>query len=170
MIKDIRLVINNSILADPIIIAAVGLAERLAADLTIESGATKLSQVRYAPIGWNDTPVAHRAIHDLIAVMKPITKGAVGGIGRDDSETFAITDSAREVVLHLITLGFDAEAHVLLDNRQSQAEALERFALRHRVELPAIGAFGHSRLREVVFGGETRSLIEQPGLSVLLSS
>lgn len=137
--------------------------------LLVLSGATQLSPVRHAAIGWKDTPEARRAIHDLIAVIEPDAKVSVISIARDDAEEAALSESAAEVVRHLDAHGFEAAAHVLPDNGQSDADALEGFALRHGAELLAIGAFGHSRLREVMFGGVTRALIAQPRLPVLLS-
>lgn len=137
--------------------------------LMILSGATSSAPIRQAAIGWKDTPEARRAVHDLVALIEPGAKVAVVGIARDDAEMAEFRESANEVVRHLHRHGFEAEAHGLLDNGRSDAEALEGFALRHGAQLLAIGAFGHSRLREVVFGGVTRSLIERPRLPLLLA-
>ncbi|TIU68735.1 MAG: universal stress protein, partial [Mesorhizobium sp.] len=35
--------------------------------------------------------------------------------------------------------------------------------------LVVMGAYGHSRLRERIFGGVTKSMIEDPGLTVLMA-
>ncbi|HKU07740.1 MAG TPA: universal stress protein, partial [Bradyrhizobium sp.] len=39
----------------------------------------------------------------------------------------------------------------------------------HDSDLLVMGAYGHSRLREFVLGGATRSMIARPPLPVLLS-
>lgn len=133
------------------------------------SGATNLAPVQHAMIGWKDTREARRVIHDLIAVILPHAKVEVVGIGRAEADMPAILESMTEVVRHLRAHGFDASAQAVPANGQSDADALQGFALRQGAQLLAIGAFGHSRLREVVFGGVTRALIEDPRLPVLLS-
>ena len=137
--------------------------------LLLLSSATSLAPVHHAMIGWKDTSEARRALHDLVAAITPHAKVSVVGVGRGDADTPAILESMTEVVRHLIAHGFDAAAHAVPANGQSDAEALQGFAQRNGVELLAAGAFGHSRLREVVFGGVTRALIEDPRLPVLLS-
>ena len=52
---------------------------------------------------------------------------------------------------------------------RSIGDALEAAARRHDSDLLVMGAYGHSRLREFVLGGATRSMINQPPLPVLLS-
>lgn len=137
--------------------------------LIILSGATSLAPVQHAMIGWKDTGEARRAVHDLIAVIMPHAKVEVVGVGHDAGDMPAILEGMTEIVRHLRAHGYDATPHAVPANGQSDAEALQGFALRQGAELLAIGAFGHSRLREVVFGGVTRALIEHPRLPVLLS-
>lgn len=38
-----------------------------------------------------------------------------------------------------------------------------------QADLIVMGAYGHSRLRELVFGGATRSLLKAPPVPVLMS-
>ena len=137
--------------------------------LLILGGAASFAPIHHAVLGWKDTAEARRAVHDLVALAEPGARIAVVGIAPDETGIAQDRDSAQDVVRHLRRHGFDAEAHALLDNGRSDAEALEGFALRQGAQVLAIGAFGHSRLHEVVFGGVTRSLIERPRLPLLLS-
>lgn len=137
--------------------------------LLILSGATNLSSVRYAAIGWKDSAETRHAVHDLITLVEPGGRIAVVCSGVEEGDAGEVAESAGEVVRHLVRHGFQAETHVLLQDGQSDAAALEGFALRGGAQLLAIGAFGHSRFRDVVLGGVTRSLIERPRLPLLLS-
>ncbi|MBX3569372.1 MAG: universal stress protein [Rhizobiaceae bacterium] len=49
------------------------------------------------------------------------------------------------------------------------AETLARHARDVGADLLVLGAYGHSRLRERIFGGTTRSIVEAPPLPVLLA-
>jgi nucleotide-binding universal stress UspA family protein len=51
----------------------------------------------------------------------------------------------------------------------SIGEVLESATRANDSDLLVMGAYGHSRLREFVLGGATRSMINDPPLPVLLS-
>jgi len=51
----------------------------------------------------------------------------------------------------------------------STAEQLQRYALDTEGDLLVVGAYAHSRIREVLFGGVTRELIGSSRIPVLLS-
>jgi nucleotide-binding universal stress UspA family protein len=56
-----------------------------------------------------------------------------------------------------------------LDEGGSAATQLDRIASRVEVGLVVAGAYGHSRFREWVLGGVTRSLVNPSGRCSLLS-
>jgi len=58
---------------------------------------------------------------------------------------------------------------VWLEQRYDVAEQLQTHALEIGADLLAAGAFAHSRLRELVFGGVTAGLINETRIPVLLS-
>jgi nucleotide-binding universal stress UspA family protein len=70
---------------------------------------------------------------------------------------------------HLQQHGVAAELEEVDAGGWGAGIALLRHAEEKRADLLVAGAFGHSRLREFILGGATRSLIEAPGLPVLLS-
>ncbi|MDX8486108.1 universal stress protein [Mesorhizobium sp. VK2B] len=57
----------------------------------------------------------------------------------------------------------------LPSSNRSIAEVLRQHAVDTGAELMVMGAYGHSRLRERIFGGVTRSVIEGPRLPVLMA-
>ncbi|WP_404372441.1 universal stress protein [Sphingomonas sp. MMS24-J45] len=137
--------------------------------LIVLNGAATLDPVHHAVIGWKDTSEARRALHDLVALAAPHAKIAVVAIARNEAALPKLAEGMKDVVRHLSAHGFEASAHALPADGQNVAEALQDFALREGADVLAIGAFGHSRLREVVFGGVTLALIEHARLPVLLS-
>ena len=52
---------------------------------------------------------------------------------------------------------------------QSVSEVLRQHAVDTSAELLVMGAYGHSRLRERLFGGVTKSMISEPPLPLLLA-
>ena len=55
------------------------------------------------------------------------------------------------------------------EDSKKKGEALETYALEHDIDLLVMGAYGHSRTREFVLGGATRSVLHRPAVWTLLS-
>lgn len=120
-------------------------------------------------IGWNASGEAARAVNDalpLIAAAETATVLAVnprGGVDGHGEEPGA--DIARHLARHGVAVRVEhtdsgglREGDVLL-NRAAELSA----------DLLVIGAYGHSRLREMVLGGVTRTLLQQMTLPVLMA-
>lgn len=64
--------------------------------------------------------------------------------------------------------GLDVEVVAAQANGDSPASVIQSAALERKVDLLIAGAFGHSRLREFILGGVTRSLLTRLEMPVLL--
>lgn len=116
-------------------------------------------------IGWNGSKEAARAVHDALPLLKRAQAVSIlwVGAGKDDlakGERLANHLRRHDVAAQfLLRPGDDSEAgDVLL----SEAERLQ-------ADLIVMGAYGHVRWQEVVFGGATETLLEKARLPVLFS-
>lgn len=124
---------------------------------------------RTALIGWNASREAARTVNDalpLLAATGSVTVLAVNpqaGLSGHGEEPG--TDIARHLARHGVTLTVE---HMTAPEIRAEDTLLNRVA-----ELPAdllvVGAYGHSRLREMVLGGVTRTLLQQMTVPVLMS-
>lgn len=137
--------------------------------LLILTGADPLPPVHNAVLAWKDCPEARRAVHDLVSLIEPGAKVSVATVGARSEDVESSRESIDEVVRYLSRHGARAEPRHLTNAALSDAEALQAFALEDGADLLAIGAFGHTRLREVMLGGVTRSLLDTVRLPLLLS-
>lgn len=120
-------------------------------------------------IGWNASGEAARAVNDalpLIAAAETATVLAVDPRpGPDGHGEEPGADIARHLARHGVT--------VRVEHTSSGELAAGDVLLNRAAELPAdllvIGAYGHSRLRELVLGGVTRTLLHQMTLPVLMA-
>jgi nucleotide-binding universal stress UspA family protein len=120
-------------------------------------------------VGWNAGREATRAVHDALPLLEKaasVTVIAVNprvGLGAHGEQPGA--DIARHLARHGVrvsvehTLAPEIGAADILLNRASELSA----------DLLVVGAYGHSRLREFLLGGVTRSLLQQMTVPVLLS-
>lgn len=118
-------------------------------------------------IAWDGSAVAARALADAMPLCRAARSTAVVRITgeKDLSKAATVTDIVRNLALH----GIAAEPfEVELEGRDAAA-ALQAFCERDGREMLVMGAFGHSRARQFVLGGVTRSIFSGPRLPILIS-
>lgn len=121
---------------------------------------------RHALIGWNGSREAARAVHDALPLLAAIGRATVLAVDGHAAEDEAPEET---IAAHLARHGIrtavdtaasgDADAAALLLNRAAELSA----------DLLVVGGYGHSRLREWVLGGVTRSILREMTLPVLMS-
>ena len=118
-------------------------------------------------IGWDGSRAAARALADALPVCAQAgTVELVAVTGEKELEAGA---ALSDVVRHLATHGIDARAAEVPAQGLGAGSALLRHCERAGANLLVMGAYGHSRFREFVLGGATRSVLADAALPVLLS-
>jgi nucleotide-binding universal stress UspA family protein len=77
--------------------------------------------------------------------------------------------SGSELARHLSRHGIDGVAETIDAAGRDVGSVLEAYVGSHGADLLVMGAFGHSRLREFVLGGATRSMLAHPPVPILMS-
>ena len=119
-------------------------------------------------VGWNASREAARAVNDAIPLLSGARKVTVlsinprHGIGGDGEVP------AADIALHLARHGIKAEAAHTIATDISEGDALLSYAADVGADLLVCGMFGHSRLRELAFGGVTRALLAEMTLPVFM--
>ena len=78
-------------------------------------------------------------------------------------------EGAEDVATYLVGHGANVTTHLLPSPAIGAGEELLRFAQREGADLIVMGAYGHSRLREWIFGGVTRDILQGTTLCCLMS-
>jgi len=118
-------------------------------------------------IAWKNSPESARAITAAMPLLAKADRILVLSV-QDRNGAEETVDSTERVVQQLGWHGFNAKAHHLLPCDHSVAATIERFARRNKADLIVSGAYGHSRLRELVLGGVTRDLLGGCSLPLFL--
>ncbi len=130
-------------------------------------GAKSLSPTRVM-IAWNGSREAARAVVDALPFLRMASDVEVVSVD-DDKNTGDGTPSSRDLCRHLGLHGVDAEPVTLPRPEIAIPEALLSHAAAQGAELIVLGAYGHSRFRELVFGGVTRHFLGHSPIPLLLS-
>jgi nucleotide-binding universal stress UspA family protein len=86
----------------------------------------------------------------------------------DDKPT-AKAQAAAKLMTHLAGHGVAAVAEDIKSNGRPVGDVFGTYAREHGADLLVMGAYGHSRLREFILGGATKSVLQRPPTWVLLS-
>lgn len=113
-------------------------------------------------VGWKDTRESRRAVFDALPFLLRADEVVVAAVGADDDGR-----GATDVAAWLKSHGAPAKALAEKGSDADAAKALATVATRIGADLLVTGAFGHSRTREWIFGGVTRSLLTRGTTAVL---
>ena len=125
----------------------------------------------YASIGkrvmvaWNGSREATRAAHDALPFLKQAEQVIVFSVNPDRSTHHPGADLATHLARH----GVKVEAKHTVAKDIGIGDTLLGAVSDFGVDLLVMGAYGHSRLRELAFGGATRSILESMTVPVILS-
>ena len=133
--------------------------------LVAASGAEHLPASRVL-VAWKDTREARRAVADAVPLMAGAREVVVATVDREAD--ILVREGIADVVAFLARHGITARSEVIAG--KDDAKGLAELARSMSADLVVSGAYGHSRLREWVFGGVTRSLLDEGRLNRFMSS
>jgi len=118
-----------------------------------------------AVVAWDQTKSAARALSDAIPMLRRAASVRVVTITND--KPILNEPPPHEVVLHLEAHGIKAAYEAIDAKGRGAAEVLDH-SLRAG-DLLVMGGYGHSRLRETVFGGVTKHMLARLPVPVFMS-
>lgn len=118
-------------------------------------------------IAWDHSARAARAVGDALPILQAATSVRVVTVA--DDKTDAITQSGLSLVHHLREHGIYASFETVKGSGSSIGKVLGSWANSHAIDAIVMGAYHHSRLNEIVWGGVTKTVIGQPPCWVMIS-
>lgn len=131
--------------------------------IVVPPGATGYSNARVL-LSWKDGREARRALRDALPLLSGADEIVLCTIGEEAS-----AGELGEIIDYLAAHGISAKPLVEQRGRRTDSEALLDVARRIDATLIVAGAFGHSRLKQWVFGGVTRDLLAAAPVPCLFS-
>ena len=117
-------------------------------------------------IAWKSTPEAARAVAAAMPFLSIAKQIVIMTVAED--ETTIAEEGAVRLMANLHWDGFSASTRRLAPDAQGAAEALLT-AAREQAALLVMGGYGHSRLREWIFGGFTERALREADIPVLMT-
>jgi nucleotide-binding universal stress UspA family protein len=118
-------------------------------------------------VAWNASREAVRAVNDALPLLRRAQKVTVLSVDPGDHPDQRLPGA--DVTLHLARHGVNAVAAQTRGADISVGDVLLSYAADIGADLIVCGAYGHSRLREMVLGGATRHLLKHMTVPLLMS-
>ena len=118
-------------------------------------------------IAWDHSARAARAVGDALPILQAASSVRVVTVA--DDKTDAIVQSGTALVDHLREHGVYASFETTKGGGSSIGKVLGSWANSHAMDAIVMGAYHHSRLNEIVWGGVTKTVIGQPPCWVMIS-
>ncbi|MBX9930548.1 MAG: universal stress protein [Methylobacterium sp.] len=131
--------------------------------LVAPPGIERLSAKRVV-VAWKDTREARRAVQDALPFLCRADAVHVVVVG-----SHAHQEGAEDVAAYLSGHGVSVTTHLLPNPTFEPSDEIMSLAQRERADLVVMGAYGHTRLREWIFGGATRDTLQTMPVCCLMS-
>ena len=118
-------------------------------------------------ICWDGSRTAARTVADAIPILGKSSRIEIVSVTSERGKQDEIEGA--DIGQHLARHGLKVDVHRISRGNIDVADALLSHAADSAADLMVMGGYGHSRLREFVLGGVTRSIFQSMTLPVLLS-
>jgi nucleotide-binding universal stress UspA family protein len=115
-------------------------------------------------LAWNGSAQAARVVAAALPILEVADHVTVLTVGTIDSVA-----TAQDLIAYLGRHKVSASHESIPQGGASTGAALLAHAEQTRADLLVMGAYGHSRLREMILGGATRDVLSAAGIPVLMA-
>ena len=121
----------------------------------------------HAVIAWDGSRPAARALSDAMQILE--TKRRLDVLSVVSGDTKRAPSTAPDVVRHLKRHGVEAREVMVEASQEGVAATILGYCAEQNPDLLVMGAYGHAKLREDLFGGVTRSVLEAAPIPLLMA-
>jgi nucleotide-binding universal stress UspA family protein len=118
-------------------------------------------------IAWDHSAPAARAVADALPLLQTATSVRI--ITATDKRSDDELRSGKALVDHLVEHGIKAAFETVRIDGSSVGKVFETYVRSNRIDLLVMGAYRHSRLNEIIWGGATKTVIGRPPCWVMMS-
>lgn len=118
-------------------------------------------------IAWDHSARAARAVGDALPLLQAAASVRVVTVANDNTDLIAQSGTA--LVDHLREHGVYASFETAKGGGSSIGKVLGSWANSHGIDAIVMGAYHHSRVNEIVWGGVTKTVIGEPPCWVMIS-
>lgn len=117
-------------------------------------------------VAWDGSPTASRAVHAALPLLQMAEKVTVMIVetGRRTSG-----EPGADIATYLARHGLNVTIDVVPRPTSGVADAILNYVSDNNIDMVAMGGYGHSRMREFLFGGATRDILASMTVPVMMA-
>ena len=123
----------------------------------------------HAVVAWDGSRPAARALSDAMQILETKKRLDVVTVTARGKGAPAAAGSSPNVVTHLQRHGVDARQVTLEASREGIGQTILDYCAETQPDVLVMGAFSHTRIREDLFGGVTRQVMQTMNVPVLMA-
>jgi nucleotide-binding universal stress UspA family protein len=120
-------------------------------------------------IAWNESHEAARAVHDALPFLKYAEQIQIISVAANKKEEKKYMIFDNDLRKHLSHHEINVEVKSLDRSTKGTGKTILEGALEYDADIIVMGAYGHTRLKEVILGGATRYLLRHTTIPLFLS-
>lgn len=129
-----------------------------------DSGADHL-KLDHVVVAWNGRKEAVRAIHDSMPLLERAGKVGIVSVKGSPGDDVPCADIAKHLARHGVNVQVEQAEEDIVDVGHWLQSQIDE----NQADLVVMGAYGHSRYREMIFGGVTRHMLRNMPIPCLMS-
>jgi nucleotide-binding universal stress UspA family protein len=137
--------------------------------LLIPKGSTLTFKPKRILVAWDSRIEASNAVGSALDLLKMADEVRLTLVDPIEGEYGQGEEPGADAATYLARHGAKVTVDRLPSQDRTVADVLRQHARDTAADLLVMGAYGHSRLRERIFGGVTRSMIDEPPLPTLMA-
>lgn len=118
-------------------------------------------------VAWDFSRAAARAVADSLPILEKAKRVCVATVTHE--KVIDTKRSGAELAKHLARHGVDVVVDTVDAAGRGIGEVLESYVTSRNADILVMGAYGHSRIRDFILGGATKSMLARPPLPIFLS-
>ena len=137
--------------------------------LLVPEGSAPTLKPKRIMVAWDSRIEASNAVARSLDLLSAADNVHLVLVDPLEGETGQGAEPGADLATYLARFGVKVTVDRVPSQGRTAAATLRQYAIDISADLLVMGAYGHSRLRERIFGGITRSMIDEPPLPILMA-
>lgn len=120
-------------------------------------------------IAWDSSQEAGRVVHQAIDILKAAERVHIAMVDPIALSGIQGEEPGADIAAYLARHGINVSVDVVASSARPISDVLQQHATDIGAELIVMGCYGHSRLRERIFGGVSRAMLQNATLPILMA-